>query len=167
MYILATHYARQQQATSPCMYTMAGIGASWLRANRQTVTAPVNGCKIAKKVQKKPHSIGKGPTTAARRSQMCRPTEGKRTPGKSPATGKTHAPACKPTQGLQAGGITLFCLPGNISVANHTISMGRMPQPAGERHRGRDRRCRSFLHLQPQTATSAQRRHEPRKAGSA
>lgn len=145
-------------------------GGHWRKlvgANRQTATAPVNGCKTAKKVQKKPHSIGKGPTTAARRSQMCRPTEGKLKPGKKPGNGKNTCPGLQTNTRLAGRGITLFCLPGNFSVANHTISMGRMPQPAGERHRGRDRRCRSFLHLQPQTATSAQRRHEPRKAGRA
>ncbi len=86
---------------------------------------------------------------------------------KKPGNGKNTCPGLQTNTRLAGRGITLFCLPGNFSVANHTIPMGRMPQPAGERHRGRDRRCRSFLHLQPQTATSAQRRHEPRKAGRA
>lgn len=86
---------------------------------------------------------------------------------KKPGNGKNTCPGLQTNTRLAGRGITLFCLPGNISVANHTIPMGRMPQPAGERHRGRDRRRRSFLHLQPQTATSAQRRHEPRKAGRA
>lgn len=93
------------------------------------------------------------------------PPDGRQTNArKKPGNGKNTCPGLQTNTRLAGRGITLFCLPGNISVANHTISMGRMPQPAGERHRGR---CRSFLHLQPQTATSAQRRHEPRKAGRA